>query len=634
MNYLNKKECETLFAGKEIFVFGAGVDGENLYHKLADSVTIAAFVDNRRYGAGNFLCGKEILSLEQMKRRRNKNQPIIIAAYRYGLDISNQLMGAGFNPESDFYIWDDMGIYHADDATKKYIDFMSDIWKGKKVEKVRKKILVPFDNRHDQNSVQYAYCGNYLAQKHQASLYGYCRYGTTIKNASPVVYEIYKAFNVVGLVDSEVREDLQEEADKIFKDVWKNLYTWEDWKNITVYGIRFGTTVIRDYLRENVPEYDLRASSVEGFIKRTIGTIVSWYHYFEENDVAVVLMADAVCWEGYIRDIAISRGIPVYAVEYIMQKAYVDFHGITDSFLHYKEMWNQLTEEEKQYGIEWAREHVKRRIQGSCEEVEGAGATRSSYAAVMEDKRVLDDDDKMKILICPHIFEEDCYWCGEQIFDDSYMEWLCHLGELSEQTPNYHWYLKVHPFARRRDLMIMENFVKRYPKIKLLPINVSPHQLKKEGAKFALTVCGTIGHEYPALGIEIINAGINPHSAFNFTWNPRTKEEYDELIFNLEKLSPKNNMDELYQFYCMHYLFYDREYIPYRTLFYENPLLPMCKEELEAVNKELGTWKYEAYMEEWTGKHHQYVWNEMENLFRKMDDWRPDIFYKRVNKMK
>ena len=177
--------------------------------------------------------------------------------------------------------------------------------------------------------------------------------------------------------------------------------------------------------------------------------------------------------------------------------------------------------------------------------------------------------------------------------------------------------------------MILESYVKRYPKIQMLPLHVSPLQLKKEGAAYALTVCGTIGHEYPAIGIEVINAGINPQSAFDFTWNPKTKEEYDDLIMNLETLKPKGNIEQLYQFYSMHYLFYDREYIPYRTMFYKNPLLPMCKEELEVYGKELGTWKYEEYMKEWTIQKHEKLWNEMGGIFKKMDDWRPDVFYKR-----
>lgn len=629
MLYLDAKDCKQLFSGREVYVFGAGVDGEKLYSKLADTVTIGAFIDNKRCGDGNYFCGKEIISLDQFRLRRTSQQPVLVAAYRFAVEMADQLVEEGFVPEKDFFIWDDMYIYHPDDVIKRFIEFRRNIWKDKMKEKTDKIILVPFDNRHDLNSVYYAYLSNYLAEKHNAAIYGYFRCGAPVENASKALLEVYKAFNMVDLIDTVLDESMQKESDEILKKTWSGLYTWEDWKRITIYDICLGTTVIRDILREIVPDYDLRSERMYHFLKNRIETIVFWYHYIREHKIKAVLLSDGVCWEGYIRDIAVTGGIPVYIVEENFQRAYFDFHYRTDAYLHYKEMWKQLSSREQQYGIQWAKEHIDKRLRGSMEELECYSANKSVFSMENRQERVLDDDNKIKILICPHIFEEDPYWCGEQIFDNSYMEWLCHLGELSERTSNYHWYLKVHPHARRRDRIIMDHYIKRYPQIKMLPKDISPIQLKQEGAGFALTVCGTLGHEYPALGIQVINAGINPHSAYDFTWNPTSKEEYDDLIMNLDKLEPKGNLEELYQFYSMHYLFYDREYIPYREIFYENPYLPMVREELEVYGKELGTWKYEEYMKEWSPQKHEKIVNQMEEIFRKMDEWRPDVFYRR-----
>ena len=629
MKFLNSDECKEVFADKEIYIFGAGEFGEKLYNKISDTVIVSGFIDNNRWGKGNFLCGKEIISLEQFKEKRTNDQPIIVSAYRHMTDISEQLEKEGFIAEKDFYIWDDMCIFHTDEITKKYIKFMTNIWKEKKQEGSHRMILTNFDSIHDHRSVSNAYCSNYLAEKYNASIYGYCRFGIAAYNASEVVLDIYRAFNLVGIVDSSLNEEMKEEAAHILEEVWKNLYTWEDWKNITIYGICFGTTIIRDFLRENVPDCDMRSGRIYEFFKKTTDTIVFWYHYIQEHDIAAVLVGDGVCWDGYIRDIAITKGIPVYAIGEKLERTYLDYHYHSDACLHYKDMWEQLSAEEQRYGLEWAKERLAKRTDGNLEEVDAATAKSFGFAESIREERILDDDEKIKVLICPHIFEEDSYWCGEQIFDNSYIEWLEHLGQLSEKTPNYHWYLKMHPCARRRDWIILENYVKRYPKIKMLPMHISPLQLKKEGADFVLTVCGTIGHEYPAIGIQVINAGINPHSAFDFTWNPRTKEEYDELLLNLDKLEPKGNLEELYQFYSMHYLFYDREYPSYRKTFFENPFLPMSRQELEAFDKETGTWKYEEYMKEWTPEKHQKLIDEMDDIFRKMDEWQPDVFYRK-----
>lgn len=629
MKFLNSDECREFFSGKEIYIFGAGEFGERLHNKICGAVTVDAFIDNNRWGKGKLLCGKEIINLAQFKERRTDGQPIVISAYRHMADISEQLEKEGFMAEKDFYVWDDMCIFHADEATKKYISFMTDIWKGKKQEDPERMILAHFDSIHDHRTVSNAYCSNYLAEKYNAAIYGYCRFGIAAKNASPVVLDVYKAFNMAGIVDSSLNEEQQKESESLLRSIWENLYTWEDWKNIAVYGICLGTTVIRDFLRENVPDQDMRSPRIYAFFKKTMDTIVFWYHYIQDHDIAAVLVADGVCWDGYIRDIAITKGIPVYAIGEKLEKAYLDYHYHSDACLHYKEMWDQLSPEEQQYGLKWAKERLARRTGGNLEEVDTATAKNFGFAESFREERILDDDERIKVLICPHVFEEDSYWYGEQIFDNSYMAWLEHLGELSEKTPRYHWYLKMHPCAMRRDLMIFDDYVKRYPKIKMLPTHISPLQLKKEGADFVLTVCGTIGHEYPAIGVQVINAGINPHSAFDFTWNPETKEEYDELLLNLDKLEPKNDLEGLYQFYSMHYLFYDRDYPSYRKTFFEDPYLPMCARELETYGREQGTWKYEEYMKEWSPEKHRKLLAEMEDIFRKMDEWRPDVFYRK-----
>ena len=175
MKFLSSDECKTLFTGREIYVFGAGAFGEIFHKKLGDVITVCAFIDNHRSGKGNYLCGKEIISLEQYKIRRTKEQPIIVSAYRHAVDISNQLENEGLVAGKDFFIWDNMCIFHADEITKRYISFMSDIWKDKKRQSDRI-ILIPFDSHHDQLTVL-----NVLSQKNsKKSQKKYCvLYGKT-----------------------------------------------------------------------------------------------------------------------------------------------------------------------------------------------------------------------------------------------------------------------------------------------------------------------------------------------------------------------------------------------------------------------------------------------------------------------
>lgn len=625
-NFVDESWCKEHLIDKKVYIFGAGVDGEKAYKKLDGVIWVEAFVDNKRFGG--LYCNKEIISVDRYKKIKSEDTIILLAAYRYAPEMVKQLLDEHFIAGKDFVVWDDMHILQPDDICDRYVDFMRKLWKDKKIDSDNQ-ILLAYDNRHDSDTVIYSYCANYLAEKYHASIMGFCRYGAKPCNASKVLLDIYKSFNMQDVIDPSLSEELCKEADGIFDEIWDSLYTWEDWKNITIYNINFGTTFITDYLREKIPSFDLRTDEVAKFVRESVDTVVFWYHYITEHNVKAVVLADAVCWEGYIRDIAVTLNIPSYAIQYTMQKTYLNFHDKTDAFLNYGKMWDQLSDKEKAYGIKWAKEHIESRIKGNVADLDAYTAMNFSFAEKNNSKKILVDNGCVNIVILPHIFEENSYQNGEQLFDNSYMSWLCHLGELTEKTPQYNWYLKMHPAARRRDPIIINRLLEKYPRIKLLPANISPIQLKDEGVRYALTVYGTIGHEYPAIGIEVINAGLNPHSAFDFTWNPKTKEEYDDLILNLENLKPKNNLDDLYKFYCMHYLYYDREYIDWKKIFFDNPFLAMSKEQLEAYGKEYGTWKYDEYMKEWTEEKHKRILSQIPEIFEKMDNWDPTVFYRK-----
>ncbi len=631
--YINNEQCKDLFYYREIFIFGTGIDAEQLEKKLSAYAIILAYVDNKRFGEKRFFCGKKIISLEQCLEQRDKKQPIIIATYKYAKDICKQLTNVSLRIGIDFYIWDDLGLFHYDENSRNYVDFLNRIWKVQEDRTHDNKILIPFENRHEMSQIIYAYCANHYAEKFNAEICSFFRWGTDCENASPIMKEIYKSFNVECLIDTTLNEKQQNEANELCDSIWKNLYTWEDWRKIKVYGICFGTTIIRHLLRVQIPSFDLRDLNMYTFLKEVVQVIVFWHQYVSNNNIKVIFLSDGVTWDGYIRDIAVTKEIPTYALNCKMAKMRLDYYDGMP-YRYFKQMWGQLTELEQIYGIQWAKKHIKERLNGGTEDVRCVDKKSFAFAEPKNNMRVLDDNNKIKVMICPHIFEEDCYYCGEQIFDNNYFEWLCHLGELSKSTPNYDWYLKMHPSSSRRDYVIIDMILQRYPHITKIPSNISPLQLRDEGIKYALTVYGSIGHEYPEIGIQVINAGYNPHSTFDFTWNPKTKEEYDNMILNLDKLEEKKDEEGLYQFYSLNYLFYNWSYIPWSEMFFENPLLAMDPIELEVIGKDVGTWRYEEYMKEWTEERHRRIKGQLDDVFQKLDDWRPNILYKRKNYMR
>ena len=206
---------------------------------------------------------------------------------------------------------------------------------------------------------------------------------------------------------------------------------------------------------------------------------------------------------------------------------------------------------------------------------------------------------------------------------------MIHLGELSNST-DYDWYLKMHPVSKERDHAFIKDFLAHYPRIKMVPMWTSPKQLRDEGIKFAFTMHGTLGHEYPALGIQVINASNNPHIAFNFCYNPTTKKEFDDIVFNFPKLlDRKIDMQEMYQFYCIHWLYYktpnwEKKYFVIKKLGLRGDLMKALLDE----SHDERIVKFKNYIEACTPEFHERARQKTAEFFHEMDTFKEDVFYK------
>lgn len=215
-------------------------------------------------------------------------------------------------------------------------------------------------------------------------------------------------------------------------------------------------------------------------------------------------------------------------------------------------MFRRLSPEEQRKGIALAKTQLERRFNGEVG-VDMPYATKSAFRLSGGEKPVLRKSEKIKVLICSHCFYDNPHGLGGMLFLDFY-EWLRYLGQISERT-DYDWYLKVHPDPLPGTLKTIQEILAEFPRITIIPFETSHHQLAKEGIDFVLTVYGTVGHEYPALGVQVINAGYNPRVAYDFNWHPKSLEEYEHYLLNLDKLRKDINLEELYEFYYMHHYY-------------------------------------------------------------------------------
>lgn len=610
--------------GKSIILFGAGADGKSFLKFFGDKVNVKYFIDNASRGCTESLFGVPIYSIDFLQKDY-LHEPIIITSSRYKEEIAKQLSDLGYLEGKNFFIWQKNNLDRFDINVQKFINHNRENWKRKEAGLRPNTVLLELINIHDTIFVPWSYCANYLADKYNAEIIC-CPFmkieGFDDNNlASESVWNVYESFNAKEKVYPELNASQINKADQLFELLWNNLKSKQDWYNIEIEGKNFGKQICAYYIRLIDPTFDIMNPKMKHYLQCMIRVIVFWQDYFAaHSELKAMISCDGLYMRNIIQVIASEYDVDFYAIDAVQgRKCDVDIAEGSE-FKYYKQFFKELSDSEKEYGIEWGRTHLNNRLQGDKEDISYMECSPYSFA---RSKKVLNDDNKIKVMICPHCFQDYPYACGSFFFSDHY-EWLSFLGKISERT-SYDWYLKIHPAADKLDKLIWQEIVEKYPKIKMLPQDVSVLQLRDEGIRFALTVWGTLGHEYPALGIQVINSGNNPHIAFDFDWNPKSIEEYEKLLLNLDNLHKKVDMNEIYQFYCIHYLYYQRRNRDRSKVFFKDERL--CHPIFDDCRK-VSTENYNIFINECNNERHKQLLQNTKAYMEEMDSYKEGIFYK------
>ena len=197
------------------------------------------------------------------------------------------------------------------------------------------------------------------------------------------------------------------------------------------------------------------------------------------------------------------------------------------------------------------------------------------------------------------------------------------MGKLSENT-NYDWYLKNRPnfegkfkIYQPHTNQIINEIVKKFPKLKLLPNDYSHHQIIKEKIDFVLTCYGSVGVEYPYFGVPVINASKNnPHINYNFNLHPKSINDYKILIESLKKLKNKNykfSKNEIYEYYFMRNIYTDKSW-----------LIENLSEMINYVGGYDGMWSnkfYEYWISKLNNKRHNEIIKTIENFLQSKESY-------------
>ena len=379
-------------------------------------------------------------------------------------------------------------------------------------------------------------------------------------------FNIYKSFGVENIIYFfSIDKNQKKIIDKKYQHIIKNTTNKKKFEKLRIKNVLVGDLFYDTYLKKfSKVTIDFNSKEFKDFLYLEISKFYFWEDYINKN-VKSIVVSHTVYTLAVPMRICIKKKIDAFQVSWdsifrLNNKQYMAHK----QHKYYPKVFSKLSNVEKSNGLKKAKEKLDLRLKGNIG-IDMVYSKKSSYGKYQKNKRLLKKSSKLKVLIASHCFFDSPHSYGYNLFPDFY-EWLKFLGKMANQT-KYDWYIKTHsdflPGSREK----IQQFVKKYPKIKLLPANSSHHQLIREGISAVLTTYGTIGCEYPLFNKLVINASVNnPHIAYNFNYHCKSIKDYEISIKNLHNLiknfSP--NKKQVYEYYYMHHI-HENE-----NIFYEN----------------------------------------------------------------
>jgi hypothetical protein len=431
-----------------------------------------------------------------------------------------------------------------DENRRAFIQLCRERWRGWKV-KDPTSVLVIEMAPSSPYAVIASYFANILAKKLNSKIVGV---------AAPRLWgiawrRIFASFNTAQIIWPRLSGKIKKNKHSETIKAWKQIKTKRDLLEFKSEGIWVGIDIYESYLRNGKPTVDLNDPEVFKLFSKAIELIEFWKSYFNRNKVSAVIVWHDSYLNNMLVKVAYTNNVPVY----IPNLTYSTYSNAPFTFYQfcssYHKYFSLLDKKEQEAGLLTGKELLAARIGKNI--TANDSAEKTTFQVEIKKQRILKESDKLKVLICTHCFFDNPHGYTKLPFVDFY-EWLEYLGAISREC-DYDWYIKVHLDPMPGTMDVISAFLLRYPHITLIPNDSNPHQLAREGLNFVTTIHGTVGHEYPALGVQVLNAGYNPHIAYDFNWHARSLEEYEYYLRNLHTLSKPVRIEEMYEFYFVHY---------------------------------------------------------------------------------
>lgn len=398
------------------------------------------------------------------------------------------------------------------------------------------------------NHIKFSYLMNVLAQEHGAVIK---TFSTRPAATQRRLYKVYQSFNTQGYIDVRAFGADDKLVQTLMAQIWP-ITDKQALFDLKISNIWMGIDIYETYLRKcEQPTVNLADPKLKQLVTETVGLVLFWQEYFAQHKVKAIGMSiDGYTANNSITKIAQSLGIPVYTPDLLAPRIRDVPFAASAAFPKYHKLFLQIPPEERVRGIALAKEQLDKRLSGEVG-VNMAYSTKSAWHKDFSPDHIVQASPRTKVLICSHDFVDAPHSHGRMLFLD-FVEWLMFLAEVAQQT-DYDWYIKLHADHDPASADVVKQITAAFPKLTIIPSSTSHHQLVNQGINVILTCYGSVGHEYPLVGIPVLNGGYNPHIAYSFNYHARSKEEYKQYLQRLETLKCQINPQDVYEFYYIHH---------------------------------------------------------------------------------
>lgn len=503
-----------------------------------------------------------------------------------------------------------------DRRTAAFTDHNRRIWKHGSAshERGQGEVLFELNGLHSA-LIAYSYLANVLAGKHASEIVAFSSkqpgWKRILCRLLPAPHErVFSSFGMRRILHLELSRGQKKQSEELFAEIYPALQSKRDVEQITIGGVWIGDLVYDSCLRENgLPTVDIGSEDFIASLRKSLDIYVFWRDYLNTHPVRAINVSHCVYNLAIPLRLAVCRDIPVFQTN-ASHMYRLDRHNLFayNDFFRFREVFRGLPAATQAAGLEEARRRIELRFAGKTG-VDMGYSRKSAYGAHRAE-RLLQESARTKVLIATHCFFDSPHSYGKNLFPDFY-EWLDFLGRMTLET-DYDWYIKTHPDYLPGTKEIVDAFVSKYPRFRLLPADSSHHQIIAEGINVALTVYGTIGFEYAALGIPVVNASPNnPHIAYNFNIHPKSVDEYREILKNLDHIDLQIDKNEVYEYYFMKHIYNTSDWLfkNYRQM----------EKEVGGYSEQFTPRIYEYWLRQWTPARHAEILSTLDSFIESGD---------------